>query len=223
MSNVKNQQGSELDEALKLNFIQKNFKKIGAACLAIIVVIFACIGYHAYSENRNQKAAEALYPCQNYFQNGVYDKALNGDGQNCVGLIQVISQYGSTKSGNAARLYAGLASAQLEKYEDAAKYLEDFDPQDDAMISPAAIGALGAVYAELGQNDKAVKALKKAAEKADNTSLSPIYLIQAGEILESEGKTDEALALYQQVKDKYSISRIGGEVDKYIERINASK
>lgn len=41
--------------------------------------------------------------------------------------------------------------------------------------------------------DKAVEHLKKAASMADNNSLSPTFLIQAGEILESQGKKDEAL------------------------------
>ena len=71
------------------------------------------------------------------------------------------------------------------------------------MISPAAQGALGNAYAHLNQLDKAVDNLKKAAEKADNNSLSPIFLIQAGEILESQGKAEEALKLYEQVKEKY--------------------
>ena len=89
------------------------------------------------------------------------------------------------------------------------------------MISPAAEGALGNVYAHLNQLDKAVSHLKKAAEKADNNSLSPTFLIQAGEILESQGKNDEALKLYQQVKDKYCNSMAYQTIDGYIERVSA--
>ena len=87
------------------------------------------------------------------------------------------------------------------------------------MISPAAEGALGNVYAHLNQLDKAVQHLKNAAEKADNNSLSPSFLIQAGEILESQGKADEALKLYQQVKTKYFNSMQYQSIDKYIERV----
>jgi len=87
------------------------------------------------------------------------------------------------------------------------------------MISPAAIGALGNVYAHLNQLDKAVATLKKAAEAADNNSLSPTFLIQAGEILESQGNKAEALKLYQTVKDKYVNSMQYQSIDKYIERV----
>jgi tetratricopeptide (TPR) repeat protein len=164
-----------------------------------------------------------LYPCEQLFQQGNYEKALNGDGQEVLGLVEVAKKYGSTKSGNLAKLYAGLAYYNLGKMEDAEKCLEDFDAKGDELISPAAIGALGNVYAELGKNDKAVETLKKAAKKADNSVLSPVFLVQAGEILEAEGKMAEALELYEEVKAHYRGSMQGQEIDKYIERAKAAK
>ena len=106
----------------------------------------------------------------------------------------------------------------MGKWNEAAKYLEEFDTQDDQMISPAAEGALGNAYAHINQLDKAVTHLKNAAKNADNNSLSPTFLIQAGEILESQGKAAEALELYKQVKEKYVYSMQSQTIDKYIER-----
>ena len=216
-----NKNGVQLDAALEQSFFEKNAKKIAYVAIAIVVLIIAVVAYNYYSTSRNQKAAEALFPCEQYFQQGNFEKALNGDGQNCVGLIQVADQYGSTKSGNLAKLYAGISYFRTEKYEDAVKYLSDFDGVGDEVVSPMAIGALANSYCELGQNDKAVECLIEAAESADNAVLSPIYLIQAGEILESQNKQDEALELYQQIKDNYRGSVQGSEIDKYIERVNA--
>jgi tetratricopeptide (TPR) repeat protein len=98
--------------------------------------------------------------------------------------------------------------------------LEKYDGADDQMVSPAALGALGNVYAHLEQLDKAVSTLVKAAEKADNNSLSPTFLIQAGQILESQGKKAEALKLYKQVKEKYFDSMQYQTIDEYIERVS---
>ena len=95
------------------------------------------------------------------------------------------------------------------------------------MISPAAIEALGNAYAHVGQIDKAISTLKDAASKADakadngtNNSLSPTFLLQAGELLESQNKVDEANKLYQDIKKKYVNSAIvqSNDIDKYIER-----
>ena len=44
------------------------------------------------------------------------------------------------------------------------------------MVAPAMKGAMGNCYAQLGQLDKASSMLLKAADEADNTTLSPIYL-----------------------------------------------
>ncbi len=202
--------------------MQKHVKKVAICCAAVVVLILLCVGYNQFSKMRNAKAAVALYPCEQYFQAGVMDKALDGDGQDCIGLLQVAKKYGSTKSGNVAKLYAGLAYAQLEKLEDAKKYLEDFDTQDDEMISPAALMALGNVYVKLGQNEDGAATLVKAAQKANNNVISPIALVQAGEVYESLGQTEKALEQYELVKAQYRSSVQGGEIDKYIERARLS-
>lgn len=201
-------------------FVDK-YKKQIVACVVGVFVLAACIiGWNAYSSSKAQEANEALFPCQTYFQEGNYEKALNGDGTTCVGFLKVADEYGSTKAGNLAHLYAGICLAQTEKFDEAAKQLEKYDTQDDAMVSPAAIGLLGNVYANLGDNDKAIATLKKAAKLADNPSLSPTYLVQAGQLLEAQGKKDEALKLYQEVKTKYPTSMAAQmqEIDTYIER-----
>ncbi|MCR4994800.1 MAG: tetratricopeptide repeat protein [Bacteroidales bacterium] len=204
-------------------FFEKYKKHILYGICAIVVIAAAIICYVQFIKNpREQKANEALASCEELFLSETYDKALDGDGQGCLGFLKVADEYGSTKAGNLAKLYAGLCYAQLEKFEDAAKWLEDFDQQDDAMISPAALGALGNVYANLGQNDKAIKTLLQAAKTADNGSLSPIYLIQAGELYEAEGNPEEALKLYNEVKTKYvnSMAVQQQEIDRYIERVS---
>lgn len=203
-------------------FIDKYKKYIVYSVCAIIVLAAIIIAYVQFVRNpRIAKANDALAKCQTYFDADNYDKALNGDGQGCLGLLKVADEFSSTKAGNLAKLYAGLAYAQTQKWEEAKKYLESFSAKDDAIISPAALGALGNVYANLGDNDKAIATLIKAAKVADNGSLSPTYLIQAGELYEAQGKADKALELYQQVKRDYvnSMAVQQQEIDKYIERV----
>lgn len=223
MANNNNQQGAPVAEEQTLNqseaFFLKYKKAIVAAVIAIVVIIAGVVLYQTYVAGPNeQKASTILAKGQQYFQAGDFQKALNGDSAQYKGFLSVANEYGSTKAGNLANLYAGLCYAQMDKWQEAANYLEKFDGADDELISPAAIGALGNAYAHLNQLDKAVSNLKKAAEKADNNALSPTFLVQAGEILESQGKKDEALKLYQQVKEKYFNSMQYQTIDAYIER-----
>ena len=222
MANVNEQQGAlNAEETLNKSeaFFLKYKKAVIAGVLAVIVVVASVVVYKQYvSAPREDKASTALAKGQEYFQQELFEKALNGDGAGYAGFLKVADEFSSTDAGNLANLYAGLCYAQLGKWTEAAKYLEEYDAQDDIMISPAAEGALGNAYAHLNQLDKAVNHLKNAAKKADNNSLSPTFLIQAGEILESQGKTAEALELYKEVKTKYFYSMQYQTIDKYIER-----
>lgn len=212
----------------KVAFFDKNKKAVIAAIIAIVVIIAGIILYRNYvAVPHEEEASTALAKGQEYFGNMQYDKALNGDGAKFTGFLKVASDYSGTDAGNLANLYAGLCYANLDKWEDAVKYLDKYSTSDDQMISPAAIGALGNAYAHVKQLDKAVNALKKAASMADkraadgaNNSISPTFLIQAGEILESQNKKDEALKIYQDIKKKYVNAAISQEIDKYIERVS---
>ena len=159
-----------------------------------------------------------------------FNVALNGDSTGRKGFLKIADEYSSTKAGNLANLYAGLCYAHMDQWENAVKYLEKYDTDDDILIAPAHLCALGNAYAHLNQADKAVSTLKKAAEKADNVLLSPMYYIQAGEILESQGKKAEALELYKKVKQYDRQKNIPGVntqsspyvdmIDEYIQRVS---
>ena len=221
---IKDQNGAQVVEetiSAQEAFFAKYKKAIVSGVIAVVVIIAGIIVYNTYvAAPRADKASTILAKGQQLFGEEQYEKALNGDKANFPGLLSIANEYGSTEAGNLANLYAGLCYANLGKWNEAAQYLEKFDSCDDLMISPAAQGALGNAYAHLNQLDKAVDNLKKAAEKADNNSLSPIFLIQAGEILESQGKAEEALKLYEQVKEKYFNSMQYQTIEKYIERVS---
>ena len=209
-------------------FFMKYKKAILIAVAAIIVVIAGVFLYISQiSGPREEKASTALSKGQTYFNNEMFEQAVNGDGAGFVGFAKLADEYSGTKAGNLANLYAGLCYANLGKWAEAQKSLDAFSTEGDQMISPASQAALGDAYAHLNQLDKAVDAFKKAASMADskaeddaNNSLSPAFLIKAGEILESDGKKADALSLYQDVKKKYVNSMLvqSSEIDKYIER-----
>ena len=224
-----NAQAQEI-ESLNIHeaFFLKYKKAILIAVAAIIVVIAGVFVYISQvSGPREDKASTMLGKGQTYFNNEMFDQALNGDGAGYAGFAKIASDYSGTKAGNLANLYAGLCYANLGKWAEAQKSLDAFSSKGDQMISPAAQAALGDAYAHLKQLDKAVAAFKKAASMADskadegtNNSLSPTFMLKAGEVLESQNNKAEALKIYQDIKSKYVNSMLvqSGEIDKYIER-----
>jgi predicted negative regulator of RcsB-dependent stress response len=214
MANKIQQQAAAQEQQISKTeaFFEKYKKTIIVAVVAVIAIIVGIILFNNYYlQPRADEASTELAKSQELFDQQQFDKALTG-------FQKVATDYSSTDAGNLAQLYIGLCQANLGKWQEAVDAIESFDGKGDQMISPAAEGALGNAYAHLKQLDKAVEHLKKAAKMADNHSLSPTFLIQAGEILESQGKKSEALELYKEVKEKYFNSMQYQTIDKYIER-----
>ena len=204
-------------------FLVKNKKAIIGAVVAVIVIVAGAILYkNFYAEPREEKAQAALFKGQEYFEQDAYEQALNGDSIGYVGFLKVADEYSGTKAANLAKAYAGICYAQLGKYDEAVKMLDGFNGNDQ-MVAPAIQGAIGNCYAQLGQLDKATSALLKAADHADNSTLSPIFLLQAGEILMKQGKNEEAVKAFTKIKDKYFQSYQAMDIDKYIEQAKLLK
>ena len=204
-------------------FLIKYKNAIIGSVVAVIIIVAGFIMYkNLYAEPREEKAQAALFKGQEYFEQDAFEQALNGDSIGYTGFLKVADDYSGTKAANLAKAYAGICYAQLGKYEEAVKMLDSFNGKDQ-MVAPAILGAAGNCYAQLGQLDKAASTLLSAADKADNNTLSPIFLIQAGEILVKQGKYDDAVNAYTKIKDKYFQSYQAMDIDKYIEQAKLMK
>lgn len=218
----KKEQGTYEDTLNKSEAVFLKYKKpLLIAVAAVIVVVAGVILYKNYiSAPREAEASTELAKSQMLFNGQQYDQAL-------AGFQKVQSDYSGTDAGNLANLYVALCYAHQAK-PDWAKALENaekFNTSDDEMISPASQMALGDIYANNNQNDKAVDCFKKAAKMADaeaadnvNLSIAPLALRKAGILLESEGKKAEALEIYKEIKKTYVNSPVYQDIDKYIER-----
>ncbi|MBR3530348.1 MAG: tetratricopeptide repeat protein [Bacteroidaceae bacterium] len=211
-----------LDEQLSKSeaFIEKNLKTILIVIAAIIVVVAGFFIYRNHQAKVELEAQNAIAKSQQAFAQEQFEQALNGDGANVMGFLKIIDEYSGTKTANLAKLYAAICYANTDKTAEAIKMFEDFDAQNDQMVSPAALAALGNCYVKNGDGQKGAETLVKAAQKADNDAISPLALRQAGEVYESLNQTDKALELYQQIKDKYYRSPLANDIDKYIERVS---
>lgn len=185
----------------------KNKKAIIACIAALVVVVGGFFAYkYLYQQPREDKAQALLAKGQALAAQQKFDEALKGEGQ-FPGLLKLISNYSGTDAANVAKAQAGFCYAQQGKYKEAVAQLEDFSPAGDNSLSPAALGALANAYAGVGQIDKAVSTYQEAAKRAENDILSPLYLVKAGELLETQKKYAEAVKVYQQVKENYPRSQ----------------
>ena len=202
------------------NFWTQYQKPFITVVLVILALIAGWIGYKNYIVAPKETEAEnAMWKAEQYFRADSLNLALNGDKFNH-GFVYIINNYGSTKSGNLAKYYAGACYLRTGNFNKAVDNLKDFSTSAK-QIQMMAYGALGDAYSELNKNDDAVSYYKKAAnEFTDDVTMSSEYLFRAALRLETIGKTNEALELYKELKEKYPNSERGFSADKYIYRLS---
>jgi tetratricopeptide (TPR) repeat protein len=209
------------DTFLKLESFWKKYQKQISIALGVVVV--AVVGWYVYQsmilQPKEEQAADAIFKAQQNFAKDSLKAALNGEGTTR-GFLYIINNYGSTKSGNLAKYYAGVCYLRTGDFNKAVNYLKDFST-GAKQIQMMAYGCLADAYSELGKNDDAVTYYKKAAETFDEDQANASeYLFRAGLKLEVMGKTKEAVDVYKQLKEKFPQSQRGQQIDKYIYRLS---
>jgi TolA-binding protein len=188
---------------------------------AIILILGGYYGYQKfYSEPQEEKAAEAIWHAQQYFQQDSLQLALNGDGQH-QGFEKVAKSYGGTKIGNVAKFYAGVCALRLGDLKKAEGYLKGFST-DSKEIQAIAYSRLADVYAEQGKKTEAVDMYAKAGRfYPEQEALSAENLFRAGLLSETLGKNDDAVKFYKEIKEKYPRTDRGYQIEKYLARLGS--
>lgn len=199
-------------------FIEKNKKAIIYGIIGFAVVVSGTIGFFkGYLAPMDLEAKKAIFRAEQYFERDSFALALNGNGVDFEGFESISKQYGMTQTGNLAKAYAGICYYKLGDPQQAIKWLKGYKA-DDQQVGPAIIGLIGDCYVSTGNTKEGISYFKKAASKADNEIISPIYLKKAGIAYESLSQYNDAIKVYTEIKEKYNRSVEATEIDKYIAR-----
>ncbi|HSH52872.1 MAG TPA: tetratricopeptide repeat protein [Bacteroidales bacterium] len=200
------------------HYIEQNQKSLTIIVLAIIVIVGGYLGYQKFVVLPQEKEAQSqMWMAEQYFARDSFNLALHGDG-NYLGFLDIVDEYGITKSANLANYYIGISYLHLGQYEQAIEYLKAFE-SDDEMVAPIAYGAIGDAYMELEEPAEALKFYEKAVAKSDNEFTTPIYLMKVGFVYEQNQNYEKALEAYQTIKNDFPESAEGRQIEKYIARV----
>ena len=209
----------KVEEALSKTerFIENNQKILTIVIGVIVVVVLVFFGFkRLYMVPKEQEAKEQMFMAERYFEIDSLNLALNGDGM-YPGFLEIIDDYGITKSANLSEYYAGVCYLKMGNFEEAIDHLKSFKGKDH-ILGPMAAGAIGDAYLELNQPEKAAGYYTEAAEMKENEFTSPMFLLKAGWTYEIQKDYKKALEIYEQIKFKFPTSNEAREIDKYIAR-----
>ncbi len=198
-------------------FLEQNYKPLLYVLVAAVILVGLVWLLKMYTNKQNEEALSQMFMAEQYFGEDSLKLALYGDGNN-LGFIDLADEYKSTKSGKLANFYAGACLMHLGQFEEAVSYLHKYTVADE-ILAPQAKGLIGDASVELGETADGIKYYLEAAEMADDAFHSPIYLMKAGMLYETEGQFIDALNIYEEIKAKYPESNEGRSIDKYIARV----
>lgn len=200
-------------------FLEANRNLLLGALGVIIAVLVGGFLFFQWRGSQDEDAQSRMFAAVNYFETDSLKQALNGDGQN-PGLLTIADEYGSTKAGNLANFYAGVALLKQGKFQDASEHLEKFS-SDDLFLQARAYCLQGDAQMELGNKDKAVELYLKAANYKANPFFSAQYLMKAAGAQEAAGKYAEAVKTYDRILNEYPNAPENNDAKRYRARAEA--
>lgn len=223
---------STLDEGASRTeaWVEKNQKAILIFVGIVSIGVLGYLGYQQFiQEPKEVEAVNDMYQAQQYYEqalsastkDSLYNLSLNG-GEGKYGFLDIIENYGGTNAANLSNYYAGIAYLNTGKYQEAISHLDTFKSDDD-MLAPIAKGAIGDAFAQLEQNEQALKYYEIAAALKDNNVTTPRFLLKAGIIAMNLGKTDIALNHFKTITEKYPKSLENTKATLYEGKVEAMK
>lgn len=201
-------------------FIKENQKSLLFIVGTIVVLILLYLAYQKfYVTKREAEAADQMHVAEDFFAKKDWDKAIKGDA-GYPGFEKIINDYGSTKAANLAYFYLGTAYLNKGNYDKAIENLTNFRG-DDSFVAAEALGSTGDAYVEKKVWDKAETYFQKAADKAKNDFLTPLYLKKLALVYEVQKDYKSAIETFQKIKTDYPLSNESQNADEYIARDQA--
>jgi tetratricopeptide (TPR) repeat protein len=204
------------------HWLEEYKKPLMYGAIALAVIMGGKMAWNYYQAGNQTKAVQAMWKAEQLFEQDSFAVALSNPGGGYEGFTGIVSKYGRTPAGNMAKYYAGICYLQLGKFDEAIKNLDDFSPS--GTVSPTMkYGALADAYSEKQDFAKALKYYKEAASEGGVEDLKALYLKRYAMLSEKQGDVSSAVSAYQEIKEKYSTTADGRDIDKFIARAEAKK
>ena len=195
------------------------------------VVAVGVLGYLGYQnfviKPKSQEAVSELNQAQYYFDlavnsqdsDSLFKRALNG-GEGKYGFLDVIENYEGTPAAKLATYSAGMAYLNLQDYQNAIVYLDQFN-SEDVLLSALSKGAIGDAFVQLGQLQEAHDYYLAASKINNNLYSTPKYLYKAAMTGTQLGKNSQALSYLRRIENEFPDSEEATLVAVQIAKLEA--
>jgi len=186
----------------------------------VIIAVAAVVFFYVNNKRQNNEAASLqLARVIPIYDAGSYLEAVEGrPGTNVMGLKKIVEEYGSSETGETAKIYLANAYSFLGKFDDAYKYYEDYSGGIPLYKASSLAGQAG-YKASKSEFEDAANLYLKASRIAEDNALNPDYILKAGINYLQAGDKEKAKEMFDVISKDYQTSAAYREVEKYTAQI----
>jgi outer membrane protein assembly factor BamD (BamD/ComL family) len=198
-----------------MEYFENNKNRVYTILTVFVVIIAVIFIYFRNESQKSETAALELAKVKQIYNADMYQMAINGDSLGMSkGLVYIVNEYGSTESGQTAKLMLANSYYNLREFDNAYKYYNDYSGKND-MFKAAALAGIAAVFETKGDWMNAAKNYEKASKVSKNISNNDEYLFYAIRSYFNAKDNDNLKKSIKSLKTDYPKSKFLGQIARY--------
>lgn len=198
-----------------VDFFEKNKKHLYIALSIVVIVIAGIVFLNNKRTADNEKAAVELSKIKDIYGSGNYQQAINGDSLGISkGLQNLVNEYGSTETGQAAKIMLANSYYNLRDFDNAEKYYKDYSG-GNKLLEVASDAGIASVSEAKGNYEQAAKQFEKAANMDKTNPFIDQYLYYAAKNYFRADNLSESKKMLDKLKADFPKSKYNQESEKF--------
>ena len=196
-------------------YFEKNKNRVYTILTVLVIIIAVIFIYFRNQSQKSETAALELAKVKQIYSADMYQMAINGDSLGMSkGLIYIVNEYGSTESGETAKIMLANSYYNLRDFENANKYYNDYSGKNE-MFKAASFAGIASVYETKNDWVNAAKYFEKAAKVSKNVSNNDEYIFFAIRCYFNAKDNDNLKKTIKTLKTDYPKSKFLGQLPRY--------
>lgn len=202
----------------------KVFTGVGILVLGIVGLVLWRSGAEADNEIASvwlSRITSSAYNSNNY------RVAIDGDitkktgNEPLRGLKEIVNTYGSTRSGQMAKLYLANSYYYLGQFDSALQVFEDIS-MSEPLVRASVEAGKATIFQEKGNKEEAAKLFMSAAGMDPVNPLNADYTLAAAKNYEELGKKDDATKAYRKLLEEYPGTQFDDAAKRALLKMNVA-
>ncbi len=153
--------------------------------------------------------------------------AIDGNTQDKVGneplrgLREIVNTYGSTKSGQMAKVYLANSYYYVGQFDSAMTVFEDISASEP-LVKASVDAGKATIFQEKGNKEEAAKLFMSAAGMDPVNPLNADYTLAAAKNFEELGKKDDAVKAYRRLLEEYPGTQFDDAAKRALMKMNVA-